>query len=508
MSTRAAAAVDGGAGGPCEREGLVSRVMPFAVVSGLAMASLALPPGPGSAWETATSVVVFALVAAAFMLPWGRLPSRLTVIVPLTYTASVLFLIFAAGGSSSGVGIVILIPLVWTALYHRRWESAVVVLSIVIVEMIISLTPPAVSDTVLTRRVMFWLAIGMLVSVAAHDLRDRVKQTIDARDEAHRRTASLVTTAEELTASLSPFDVLSAATRLASEMASPAGTSGRRAQYMRVSGGTVRLVAQYDETGEFVAHSFPLSEHPHLQEVMRSGEAIQRPLDAKSVGPTVGALIERLELTHSIYVPVYRGNAIDGVLSVPTRGKEASQELFEHCKAVGHLTELALSNALSHEEIQELATTDALTGLPNRRGFHQIVENLPGRRHFGILAIDVDGLKQVNDTKGHAAGDALLMHVAGTFKGALRRGDVLARLGGDEFAVFLFEADENTGRMVADRMLMALTEARVSAGLACGLPGDDFLRVLEEADRAMYKAKRGGGGRYEMFAAMVPDSLS
>jgi diguanylate cyclase (GGDEF)-like protein len=181
--------------------------------------------------------------------------------------------------------------------------------------------------------------------------------------------------------------------------------------------------------------------------------------------------------------------------------------------AVGHLTELALSNAISHKEIQELATTDALTGLPNRRGFHEIVENLPGRRPFGILAMDVDGLKRVNDTKGHAAGDALLVHIARTFKGALRRGDVLARLGGDEFATFLFEAGEDTGRMVADRMQLALKDApingevpRVSAGLAYGVPGDDFEKVLELADGAMYEAKRRGGARYEIATEMVSDS--
>jgi hypothetical protein len=151
--------------------------MPFAVVAGVAMASLVLPPGPGSLWETATSVILFTFVVAAFILPWDRLPSAMTVMVPLTYAVSVLFLILAAGGSSSGIGIVILIPLVWTALYHRRWESAVVVIGIVAVEIVISLTPRAVSDTVLARRVLFWGAIGMLISIAAHDLRDRVRTT-------------------------------------------------------------------------------------------------------------------------------------------------------------------------------------------------------------------------------------------------------------------------------------------------------------------------------------------
>src|ERR1700733_5218076 len=112
MSTEAAASVYTAVAGPFAREGLVSRVVPFAIVAGLATASLALPPGPGSTWETATSLTLLASVVVAFMLPWSRIPSCLTVLVPLTYTVSVLFLILAAGGSSSGIGMVILIPLV------------------------------------------------------------------------------------------------------------------------------------------------------------------------------------------------------------------------------------------------------------------------------------------------------------------------------------------------------------------------------------------------------------
>ena len=75
--------------------------------------------------------------AALFLLPWPRLPAWMPVLVPLTYTASVLALILAAG-ATSGVGIVLLIPLIWAALFHRRWESMGAVLAIVAVEVITS----------------------------------------------------------------------------------------------------------------------------------------------------------------------------------------------------------------------------------------------------------------------------------------------------------------------------------------------------------------------------------
>jgi signal transduction histidine kinase len=102
---------------------------------------------------------------------------------PLAYTGSVLALILAAG-VTSGVGIVILVPLVWAALFHRRWESRCVVAAIVAVEVIISLVPTAAADAVIIRRVLLWGLLGALISVATHGLRDRLARS-------HRDSAAL-----------------------------------------------------------------------------------------------------------------------------------------------------------------------------------------------------------------------------------------------------------------------------------------------------------------------------
>jgi len=176
---------------PFERQGMLLRVAPFAVVAVLAEASLALPPGPVSGWAVAVSAGLLLAVAAAFFLPWPRLPDWLRVVVPLAYTGSVLALILAAG-PTSGVGIVILIPLIWTALFHRRWESAVIVAAIVAVEVITSLAPVAASGTVIARRVLLWGSLGALVSVATHGLRDRIRAS-------HEETARLQGRLRELT---------------------------------------------------------------------------------------------------------------------------------------------------------------------------------------------------------------------------------------------------------------------------------------------------------------------
>ncbi len=112
-------------GYPFRRRGLAARVLPFAVVAVLAEASLALPPGSTSEPAAIISVVLLAATAAAFALPWARLPGWAPVLVPLCYAGSVLALTIAAG-TTSGVAIVALMPVVWTALFHRRWESACV----------------------------------------------------------------------------------------------------------------------------------------------------------------------------------------------------------------------------------------------------------------------------------------------------------------------------------------------------------------------------------------------
>jgi signal transduction histidine kinase len=174
-------------GYPFRGPGLLVRVAPFGAIAVLAEASLALPPGPQSGASVAVSLVLLLAVAAAFALPWPRLPAFLAVLVPLAYCGSVLALILSMG-ATSGIGLVILVPLIWTALYQRRWESACVVVAIAAVELIISLTPVTAPGDVIARRVILWTALGTVIAFAAHDLRDRLHRS---RQEAARLQAGL-----------------------------------------------------------------------------------------------------------------------------------------------------------------------------------------------------------------------------------------------------------------------------------------------------------------------------
>jgi diguanylate cyclase (GGDEF)-like protein len=170
----------------------------------------------------------------------------------------------------------------------------------------------------------------------------------------------------------------------------------------------------------------------------------------------------------------------------------------------------------------EAARRDVLTGLPNRQMFLELAglalgEAWDSGRKCAALFVDLDGFKPVNDTLGHAAGDALLIAVGNRLQQCAPKGALAARLGGDEFAILL----TNTGRGAADPMLAAkviLTgiqhpfdiEGRevtinASIGIACGPEnGRRAEDLLNAADVAMYKAKRAGRGTIRVFSAAEP----
>ncbi|MCO8270450.1 GGDEF domain-containing protein [Actinoplanes sp. TRM 88003] len=166
----------------------------------------------------------------------------------------------------------------------------------------------------------------------------------------------------------------------------------------------------------------------------------------------------------------------------------------------------ALIDQLREHEIRlrHQAHFDGLTGLANRTHFHDQVAHAlstPTAR-VSVLLVDLDGFKSVNDTMGHAAGDALLLAVADRLRASIRATDLPARLGGDEFAVLLPDCTAAEASQTAERILAALTvpeqiegipvRAAASIGVADATPGSDVTSLLRDADLAMYTAKRQG----------------
>ncbi|KAA0932975.1 sensor histidine kinase [Streptomyces apricus] len=185
------------------RPGLVPRVAPFGLVAVVATLSILVPDGDVYSWpEYVASIALLFVCAGAFLLPWRRLPAWTPVLVPLVHTASVLELILASG-VTSGVGLVLLVPLIWSVLFHRRWESACVVVAVVAVQLVSSLVQSTPGDVVL-RRVLLWSAVGGLIAVAAHGLRDRVRTSLvaNAALQAEVRELSLARERDRIAADL------------------------------------------------------------------------------------------------------------------------------------------------------------------------------------------------------------------------------------------------------------------------------------------------------------------
>jgi diguanylate cyclase (GGDEF)-like protein len=160
------------------------------------------------------------------------------------------------------------------------------------------------------------------------------------------------------------------------------------------------------------------------------------------------------------------------------------------------------------------AATDRLTGLKNRRAMEHVLGRLLGQGvPFGLIHADLDHFKQINDTHGHAAGDAVLREVARRFRDCVRTRDTVARIGGDEF-VLLLHGLSNPTRLadLASRMEEAfavpvpfrddLLEVSVSLGVtATGFyDRPDAATMLADADAALYQSKRAGRGRYSLAA--------
>lgn len=176
----------------------------------------------------------------------------------------------------------------------------------------------------------------------------------------------------------------------------------------------------------------------------------------------------------------------------------------------------AIENARLHAHVSEQAVTDVLTGLPNRRYLDERLESEIGRaRRYGkpltLAMVDIDHFKRINDTYGHAAGDAVLRQVAHVLLAQTRDADFTARYGGEEFVLVLPETDVPAALLVAERIRKAMAAAflqlpdgrelsvTASLGIAAFRNGtaDELLR---HADRAMYAAKERGRNRVECYS--------
>lgn len=216
-------------------------------------------------------------------------------------------------------------------------------------------------------------------------------------------------------------------------------------------------------------------------------------------------------LTQVIAEPLTTPDGVVGAIVVSRRvGATWSESTRRVLGSAAVEASAALARAYSHRDAEARAATDALTGLPNRRYFDEFVGLLDQRRRagdaVGILMVDIDRFKALNDRHGHATGDAVLRAVGRAIVGAVRVDDVPARFGGEEFVVLLRNPNGGVAVEVGERIRAAIRGmdlrrlgvqgVSVSIGVAVADgPEESIEDLIETADRALYRAKRAGRDR-------------
>ena len=209
-------------------------------------------------------------------------------------------------------------------------------------------------------------------------------------------------------------------------------------------------------------------------------------------------------------VPLPGDSSTLGYLTVFTRrnGHDYSDEDVRQLETLALRAGPAIENARRFREARQLADLDALTGLHNRRYFHETLARECARAHryerkLSLIVFDLDDFKEVNDRIGHLAGDTVLAEAAERVRDVVRTADIACRVGGDEFAVILPESSLEDADQLYRRIQNAISSRPLgqggklflSAGVAELRAEDDPVAFFQRADDALYRAKEAGKGR-------------
>ncbi len=266
---------------------------------------------------------------------------------------------------------------------------------------------------------------------------------------------------------------------------------------------------------------------------MTAEEAARQPV---SSSPSGGARAVRLSYRYDAIAdpaPDPSGRLIRGGVAVPIREEHVGtigtlavfwrkgnrvpeDEEIAELEALARTSAPAIRNAQEFREARQLADVDALTGVHNRRYFHEALQRECARAHryergLALIILDVDDFKATNDRLGHLAGDAVLAAVAERLRSAVRQSDTASRVGGDEFAVILPEAGARDAEQLYRRIQFAVGSGssgpvgrvRLSAGIAELRVEDDSVALFERADDALYRAKELGKGQVQQAEGPV-----
>lgn len=460
---------------------------------GLALAASALQIS-GTDWTLVgvAAAAALALVALAAFVPWQRLGLSALLVLPVGADLVVALLRQAQGGSTSGYGPLVVLPVLFVGLLMRRRHVAVMTAATVglFALPILIAGAPAYPQSG-WRGVVLWAVVSATAGLGVNRVIAAQRAQTEIADRRARELDRVV--AVQSAVATSRFDLDAVMNTIVEEACALAGADaavveipdGDELVYRAVAGGA--------------------SEHlgmRHPRRTALSGAALRSRqvlvcADSET-DPRVDREASRRAGARSIVaVPLLRDRTAAGVLSVHSAAPDAfGPDHVRSLTALGDVLGSALSRADLLAALREQADTDALTGLANRRSWYQQLEAAlaRSRRHghpVSVLLLDLDGFKDVNDRLGHSAGDLMLRTIASHWSAALRDTDTLGRVGGDEFAALMEHAAEDAAIDAIARLRGALPAGeRFSAGCATWDGDESVDELVARADFDMYADKR------------------
>jgi diguanylate cyclase (GGDEF)-like protein len=455
------------------------------------------------------------------MLPWKVLPRWANVAIPLLYVGSALALILAAGGTASGLGLVVLLPILWAALNLELWKAFVVVAAVVVIEFVTTYTPVDLSDTVRVRRELAYLFLGALIVLSIYEIRrnySRVNAEREIREAQLARTLSEESEQNRVTSILGNLVEMLNFCDVEEEAYEVFDFAARQ---LFVRGGSISILCATTHDLEEKCNWFENAETDFTFPPDRCRSvALGQPYESNSENPACLHLRGDLG-SRALCHPLLIQRDIVGLLTLalPHDDSAARFQDAEHyrryARLIGNQFSIWLANFKLRESLRNLSIRDPLTNLFNRRFMietlrREMTITTRSNEQTSVMQIDIDHFKVFNDSFGHEVGDAILSSVAEIMLGLFRESDVPCRSGGEEFTLILprcsweianLRALELQARVAVMAIRMASNQSppkppTLSIGIATspehGRTSEDLLRG---ADAALYSAKSAGRNR-------------
>lgn len=333
----------------------VTRMVPFAVVAIGGQISAALPVRPQHWNDFWLSGLLLVATALSLVLsgPWFR--RETTLLSAATYLASVALLMLANGGTSIGLGSLLLIPVVAVALYGRPWMWSLVVPGAGLALFLVSFLT-STNNAITTRRALLFTVLAAMIALSILFLRKRLVEANLQTRRLLEQAQAINAAAQQLTSLLDPAAIIALGVELAARIASTGGSTHYRALYWQAGANRVVADTSFDPGGD--GEPWPVDDDPFLRQAAISRDPVLGVVHTADTAPAWRAAMGHCGVTHGAWVPVLPEGNLHGVLVIASGGTTMPVEALNRCVALGQLLQLALSNWLAHERLERQATAE------------------------------------------------------------------------------------------------------------------------------------------------------